>query len=171
VTTIGTQTGFIAPVDHHKRTFHPTRTPRARHYKLIPLKPRSKEPIYKEWQARPTDLNEFTPNLNVGIVLGTPSGNLTDIDLDHPAAIIAAPYLLPETGAIFGRASKRSSHREYRTEEAGRTIQLRGSDGRMIVELRANGAQTMVPSRTGSRPAPPGRSSRRGAGLSRRSGS
>jgi putative DNA primase/helicase len=117
----------------------------ARGYTLTPLKPRSKEPIHKGWQSRPTDLNEFTPDLNVGIVLGTASGNLADVDLDHPATIIAAPYLLPPSGSIFGRPSKRSSHRLYRVEEPGRTIQLKGSDGHSIIEYRAEGAQTMVP--------------------------
>lgn len=143
-----------------------------RNYTLTPLKPRSKEPIHKGWQARPSSLSEFDPNLNVGIVLGSASGNLVDVDLDHPDAITAAPYLLPSTGSIFGRASKPGSHRLYRTDEAGRTIHLKGSDGHMIVELRADRAQTLAPpsfiptasgssSRaTMSRQPSPGRSSR-----------
>jgi putative DNA primase/helicase len=117
----------------------------ARNYRLTPLRARSKSPIYKEWQSRPTDLAEFTPDRNVGIVLGTASCGLVDTDLDRRAATIATRYLLPPTGSIFGRPSKPSSHRLYRTPEPGRTVQLRGSDGRMIVELRAEGAQTMAP--------------------------
>ena len=91
------------------------------------------------------DLDEFTPDRNVGIVLGAASGGLVDIDLDDPVAIKAAPYLLPDTDAVFGRPSKRSSHRLYQVDEPGRTVQSKGSDGHMIVELRGNGAQTMVP--------------------------
>ena len=77
----------------------------ARNYRLTPLKARSKSPIYKEWQSRPTNLAEFPPNLNIGIILGTASGGLVDIDLDRRAAIIAARYPLRPTEARFGRQS------------------------------------------------------------------
>jgi hypothetical protein len=52
---------------------------------------------------------------NVGIVLGPSSQGLTDVDLDCVEAIAIAPYILPRTEAIFGRASKRASHWLYYT--------------------------------------------------------
>jgi hypothetical protein len=45
-----------------------------RGFRITPLKPESKTPIHKEWQNRPTDLSEFTRDLNVGLVLGKASG-------------------------------------------------------------------------------------------------
>ena len=116
-----------------------------RGYTITPLHPQSKKPIYRDWPNRPSDLGEFTPDLNVGLVLGKASDGLVDTDLDDPAAIIAAEYLLPPTDMIFGRDSKPGSHRLYKVEEPGRTVQLRGSNGRMIIELRGDGGQTMAP--------------------------
>jgi hypothetical protein len=93
-------------------------------------------------------------DLNIGAQLGAPSRGLTDVDLDAQEAIVIAPYILPRTGSIFGRASARNSHWLYYTELAnsvenaaiafddplkrGRLIELRiGGHGK--------GAQTVVP--------------------------
>ena len=56
--------------------------------------------------------------MNIGVMLGTPSGGLTDVDLDCAEAVDVAPYILPTTGAIFGRASNRASHWLYKTDLA-----------------------------------------------------
>src|SRR5262249_20789517 len=50
---------------------------------------------------------------NVGVLLGEPSGGLIDIDLDCREAVELAASLLPHTGAVFGRSSKRRSHHVY----------------------------------------------------------
>ena len=73
---------------------------------ITPLHPGSKQPIYNDWPNRPTELGEFTPDLNVGLVLGKASSGRVDADLDDPAAIIAAEYLFPPTNTIFGRDFK-----------------------------------------------------------------
>jgi hypothetical protein len=90
---------------------------------------------------------------NIGLILGARSGGLTDIDLDCPEALGIAPYILPPTHAIFGRASKPASHWLYVTDLAEKRAkavdQYEDVDGTMLVEQRMGGggkaAQTVVP--------------------------
>ncbi len=133
------------------------------------VKPRGKSPIGKKWQDQTiTESNAaqfFGADANIGIQLGAKSGGLIDVDLDRQAARDIAPYLLPGTGAIFGRASSRNSHRLYRVDVAEipdkATIQFKdpvkradAGDGvrtehSTLLELRcgggAKGAQTVAP--------------------------
>src|SRR4029077_9674687 len=53
---------------------------------------------------------------NIGVKLGSQSGGLTDVDLDCVEALALADELLPKTAAVFGRRTKRSSHRLYATD-------------------------------------------------------
>jgi hypothetical protein len=69
---------------------------------------------------------EFAPGLNVGVIL---SDGLVDIDLAAPEARAAAPYLLPKTNALFGRASSPSAHWIYRTERILTTPEIRNDRG------------------------------------------
>jgi uncharacterized protein (DUF927 family) len=96
---------------------------------------------------------------NIGVILGQQSGDLTDADLDCPEAIALAPAFLPNTSAIFGRASKPQSHRLYLSDlcntEDKAALQFREpkADGKgagaMLIELRfgggGKGAQTVFP--------------------------
>ena len=92
---------------------------------------------------------------NLGIILGKASGGLTDLDLDCPEAIAAAPYILPRT-AVFGHATKPPSHWVYRTnlhETKDRAaIKFMGSDKTGLLEVRmgAGGmaSQTIFPPST-----------------------
>lgn len=118
----------------------------------VPIPFRGKNPgavCGKDWiklriteQTAPKYFNG-TPS-NIGVILGAPSGELVDIDLDCAPAIELAPRLLPAT-RTFGRASKPASHWIYQTDDAGRIRQFQGADGGMIVEYRANGGQTVFP--------------------------
>jgi Protein of unknown function (DUF3987)/Bifunctional DNA primase/polymerase, N-terminal len=97
---------------------------------------------------------------NIGVQLGAASRGLCDVDLDCVEGIKIAPYILPRTGAIFGRATARNSHYLYITQlEASvdtatinfddpLAIREKRRDGR-LVELRIGGhgraAQTVVP--------------------------
>jgi Bifunctional DNA primase/polymerase, N-terminal len=78
----------------------------------LPVTFRGKEPQGDTgWQTRIIDAASaprfFNANpLNIGVLLGPTSHGLTDVDLDCAEAIAIAPYILPPTGAIFGRASK-----------------------------------------------------------------
>lgn len=89
---------------------------------------------------------------NLGVLLGEASGDLIDVDLDHPAAQRLKSYLLPHTAAIHGRETSRRSHYWYRakpgTLPATRRLRIPDASGRgtgVSVEIRGNGAQTIVP--------------------------
>ncbi len=123
---------------------------------LAPVPVRGKKPIAGDgWQNLRLTVADvpryFTNGENIGIILGEPSGNLTDADLDCPEAVAAAAYLLPETRSVFGRASRRRSHWEY-TSPAAKTEKFvdprrrkDGEDAAMLVELRSTGGQTVFP--------------------------
>ena len=68
---------------------------------------------------------------NVGILTGTPSGGLVDVDCDAPEAREAAKELLPATGLISGRASAPASHYWYRI-----SYRIAGEDGN-VAEIPA----------------------------------
>lgn len=89
---------------------------------------------------------------NLGVLLGEASGDLIDVDLDHPAALRLKSYLLPYTAAVHGRETSRRSHYWYRakpgTLPSTRRLRIPDSSGRgtgVSVEIRGNGAQTLVP--------------------------
>ena len=132
----------------------------ARGWSPIPIPHREKGPLIDAWQG--IRLNAETApacfngaKKNVGIILGEASGGLTDLDLDCPEAIAAAPYILPRT-AVFGRATKPASHWVYRTnlhETKDRAaIKFMGSDKTGLLEVRmgAGGlaSQTVFPPST-----------------------
>jgi putative DNA primase/helicase len=86
-------------------------------FALLPVNFKDKIPAISNWQnRRPEDFDpaEFEGDRNVGVVLGTNSGGLVDIDLDCPEALKIAPIFLPPTGFRFGRKSKPESHHFYR---------------------------------------------------------
>ena len=71
---------------------------------------KTKKPIGTDWQTRvirEADVPKYFQGAphNIGVVLGASSGGLTDIDLDCREALAIAPYILPKTGTLFGRAS------------------------------------------------------------------
>ncbi len=118
----------------------------------VPIPFRGKNPgavVGKDWiKLRITAENAHKyfngKPINIGVILGDPSGGLVDIDLDCAQAIELAPLILPAT-RTFGRASKPASHWLYITDDAGRIKQFQSPDGGMIVEYRANGGQTVFP--------------------------
>src|SRR4051812_20834501 len=90
----------------------------------------------------PEDVDtHFPPGVprNIGALLGPPSKNLADLDLDCGQSIAAGRLLLPPTGWRFGRKSCRGSHREYRVVGPLKTKEYKDTDGKMIVELRYSG--------------------------------
>jgi hypothetical protein len=118
----------------------------------IALYPQEKRPIGDDWQKQnllPSDLEAaFSDGTrNIGILLGKPSGNLVDVDLDCSEAVDAAKTLLPPTEAISGRKSRSHSHYWYRVDAPVKTERIKDG-GKTIIELRSDGAQTMVPPST-----------------------
>lgn len=124
----------------------------------IPVKYREKVPVGVDWQKQ--RLNDAdaraafngTP-LNLGILWGEPSGHIVDIDLDWPEACGIAAAILPPT-AVYGRESSRSSHRLYRVQGAVTSkwsVQpelVPAGHKSMVLELRADGTQSVVPPST-----------------------
>jgi hypothetical protein len=83
----------------------------------------------------------------VGVVLGEPSGNLVDADLDCPEALAAADRFLPATRCVFGRPSAPRSHHEFIVDTPLPTIRYRDCDAAKttLLELRGTGGQTVFP--------------------------
>jgi putative DNA primase/helicase len=86
----------------------------------VPIPYKTKKPIDGGWEKRiirednvPQYFNGHPQN--IGVILGATSKGLTDIDLDCREAVEIASYVLPKTGAIFGRTNNRASHRLYVT--------------------------------------------------------
>lgn len=132
----------------------------ARGWRCIPVPPRTKKPILDGWQElrlKAEDLpTHFSNGNNIGLLPGEPSGNLTDVDLDAPEAVVVAPAFLPPTALIHGRPSKRTSHPWYVTDQVVETTKFQFDEGRrgeceakgkkttVLVELRSTGSQTLV---------------------------
>lgn len=120
-------------------------------FTIIPVPFGEKAPALKGWQNRTTESfneDEFTGEMNVGIVLGEASHNIVDIDLDCEEAVRIADRILPETNMMFGRESNPRSHRIYRVNKCGKSKKYE-CDG-TLVEYRANGSQTIFPPSTHS---------------------
>ena len=113
---------------------------------------RTKSPTDKGWNKKTkVDVaSEFIGNrTNIGVLLGAPSSNLVDVDLDCPEARRLAHRFLPVTHARFGRPSNPDSHWLYVAETKATRQWSRGQGGdggkAMVVELRSTGGQTMFP--------------------------
>lgn len=119
----------------------------ARGWQVVPLPARSKAPKIPNWQNAGFAPGDFDPNGNIGILLGKLSGGLVDIDFDiyEPALF---RELFPLTGSSFGRDSKPQGHLLFYCDTPGKTRRWKTAAGGSIVELRADGAQTMGPGST-----------------------
>lgn len=125
----------------------------------LPVPFRSKNPNFTGWQHFSTEERELPTRFNgkpqnIGVLLGNPSGGLIDIDLDCHIAVALAPSFLPQTGAIFGRDSKRGSHWLYYASLTTRKFSDPLAESKkgetehgkaMLVEIRSTGAQTLFP--------------------------
>ena len=121
----------------------------------VPIPYMQKGPVIPNW----SDLQitrETAPHYyngipqNIGVVLGSKSGDLVDVDIDCREALQLAPYMLPDT-CRFGRDSKRASHWLYYSPILKHTKfedpNIKG-EGQTIIELRADGVQTVFPGST-----------------------
>lgn len=119
-----------------------------RGWRPVPIPPRAKRPMLKGWpELRLCDeevAKYFKPDDNVGLILGEPSGWLVDVDLDCAEARELADQYLPPTPAVTGRASAPGSHRWYYAEDAATKKHKDPLTGKMIVELRSTGTQSVV---------------------------
>ena len=131
-----------------------------RGWKPIPVPYKSKSPGFHGWNKIEID-EKFIENRfsdepqNIGVVLGIPSGNLADIDLDADEAVLMAEHFLPKTGTIFGRTGKPKSHWLYvaaglKSEKFQDPVLQKAKDESdrkraTLVEIRYTGGQTVFP--------------------------
>lgn len=130
-----------------------------RDWNPVPIAYRQKKPSGNDWQHRVITGSKVhrifgDKPQNIGVQLGPKSGGLIDLDLDCSEAIEIASAVLPHTDAIFGRASKRDSHRLYTTSLASKldqaALQFKDPVSKtMLLEVRIGGgdkgAQTVFP--------------------------
>lgn len=130
-------------------------------WRIIPLRKFTKIPIHSSWNTREFNekeldlyLNEL--NSNIGLVLGSVSGNIIDIDIDDPIAanIIERNFkdkapikILPFTFYTFGRDSKPLSHILYKCGDTS-PKQFKDFQGNLISEIRGENQQTRIPEST-----------------------
>ncbi len=123
-----------------------------RNWAPIPIPAKSKAPTINGWQhlrlKESDDLaRHFSNGGNIGLLLGEPSGDLVDADVDCPIARHLAPEFLPPTELMSGRASAPRSHYWYtaklQTEKFVDPI-CEDRTQSMIVEIRSSGTQTIV---------------------------
>lgn len=121
-----------------------------RGWRILPTAAGTKQCYLAGWPSlilEPAALRHyFGDGENIAVVLGPPSGEMIDVDLDCDEALALADIYLPPTGAVFGRASRPLSHRLYIAAGARFAAFADPSDGDMLIELRAGGAhQTLLP--------------------------
>jgi RecA-family ATPase len=120
----------------------------------LPVPCKSKYPLFKSWQnfsvteqSLPAHFNGKPQN--IGVLLGKPSGGLTDVDLDCAESLALVSSFLPLSNAVFGRQSKPLSHYLYIvTDDQAKTVKFEDTDGKMLLELRYTGCQTIFPGST-----------------------
>ena len=114
---------------------------------VVPNPLKRKSPVLPEWQNLRIKVEEVPlyfdgKSQNIGTLLGKPSSGLVDVDLDVPEAVKIAGHFLPST-LTSGRESAPTSHRWYQAIGA-KTEKWKDTDGKMLVELRSTGCQTLV---------------------------
>lgn len=133
---------------------------RAMGLREVALEPRAKQSVGKWGEARPPEVLDalYAAGANVGIVLGSASRGLADIDCDWPevAALLARSARLAPC-PTFGRDTLAASHflflceGEHRITKFGLTkdeaaaLGLPADDKAMIAEIRGSGHYTMFP--------------------------
>jgi len=121
----------------------------------VPVTFKGKLPVGDDWN-KPGDPEEVRKrwerdNLNLGILLGSPSGGLVDVDLDSPEAARLAPRFMPPTKGVFGREGNPRSHYTYITLPFAQTrkfsdpVSKKSGKRAMLLELRSDGHQTVFP--------------------------
>lgn len=138
----------------------------------LPIPYGEKNPNRPGWERERYSMNDLSVfaerPVNVGMLLGhvvdengmVLTDRFIDADLDTMEAIRAAPFYLPETHMMWGRASKPRSHYGYRLRsiEGVRHAEFRDPTPRktldslgltaMLCELRFTGKQTLAPGST-----------------------
>ncbi len=135
-------------------------TDHGRGWAVIDVPHKSKSPARDGWQNERLGEAEIRERFskapcNLSVLLGGPSGGLTDIDLDCAEARLLAPAFLPTTDAIFGRPTSPASHWLYYVDSVTSTRRFvdptknEDTDERTtLVEIRSTGCHTLFPGST-----------------------
>jgi putative DNA primase/helicase len=113
---------------------------------VIPISAGEKNPNRRGWQQERWTIADiprcWSNGQNIGLLTGEPSGWLVDVDLDCPEAVkIAGRFLDPTlTG---GRESTPDAHWWVRCKGI-RSMTFEDLGGETVLEIRANGRQTVV---------------------------
>jgi putative DNA primase/helicase len=106
-----------------------------------------KRPLLKDWPNERLSAEElplrFGNGRNVGLVNGEASCGLVAVDMDVPEARGAFGRFLPET-IRSGREGTPGAHAWYQAPGA-KTKKWQDVDGTVLIELRSDGCQTLVP--------------------------
>ena len=117
-------------------------------WSVLPIPNGRKAPEVKDWVNRTFTVEDFLADDNIGIRLGEPSGHLVDVDLDCAEAVIAANDIMLPTARKHGRQSVGVSHYWYIAKGVNKSERWLDTDGKVLVELRSTGGQTVVPAST-----------------------
>ena len=120
-------------------------------FRYCELAAEQKVPVHNGWQTNTKSFDEVwnahqANRSNIGLVLGNTSG-VMDIDCDSLEAVALMHHLADGYLGHFKR-SHDSAHHLFLCEGGGKTVRLAHPDGGVIVELRGDGSQTMVPPST-----------------------
>jgi len=113
----------------------------------IPIPLGSKNPNFEGWQKLRLTEDQVPryfddKEMNVGIRLGEPSGDVVDVDMDVPEARKIADRFLPPT-VTSGREGSPRSHSWYQSP-GSKTKKWQDIGSQMLLELRSTGCQTLV---------------------------
>ena len=112
---------------------------------FLELHPKLKRPVNQDWPNQGQSAAEvMSTGNNIGLLLGSISG-LLDVDLDSREAVVLADILLPHPLATFDRGSHDSGHYLYKATTTGPRKSFTAATKSTLVELRGDGAQTMIP--------------------------
>jgi hypothetical protein len=118
-----------------------------RGFAVVPVPHGKKGPTLEGWEEMRLTSDELPEHFNgkpqnIGLVLGEASGGLVDVDLDAEEATKITGRFFPPT-VTSGRASSPHSHWWY-VSPGAETVRYKDVDGRVLVELRSTGCQTIV---------------------------
>ncbi len=130
-----------------KKTQHAVAGYMRRGLRVVPVPNGGKRPKITGWQKlRLTEEdipNYWSNGQKVGVLTGEPSGWRVDVDLDCREATAVADRFLPDT-LISGRHGNPRSHWWY-VAEGIESATFKEQDDSVVLEIRANGRQTLVP--------------------------
>ncbi len=118
---------------------------------VIPVPCGQKGPIIKGWQNLKLSLDKvesaFTETDNIGVLLGSSSGGLVDLDLDCPESRIVAPAVLKniDSVATYGREQSPRSHYLFYSEGIKPIKYSCPRSKEVLLELRSDGQQSLFP--------------------------